>query len=176
MQHFKEAISLCINIIVLVERFKRFSGILIDKVSELQVNEGDWVADKKLSESRLTSEGVLVLGIHRKSGAYLGSPDGRTKIVADDVLTVYGPIDRLRGLEVELTDFLINRLMDRRLMLEKGLRRPANRLGNVVVQVAISHMAEIDDPGVGDNVQHRLVGNLDEFGNAAHRHGNIVLD
>ena len=39
-------------------------------VMELQVNLGDWVADRALHESRLSKEGVLILGIHRKSGRY----------------------------------------------------------------------------------------------------------
>lgn len=74
-------------------------------VLELQVKEGDWVANKLLSESRLTSEGVLVLGIHRKGGGYVGSPDGSTKIIPEDVLTVYGPIDRLEELDIRKTGF-----------------------------------------------------------------------
>lgn len=74
-------------------------------VLELQVNEGDWVANKLLSESRLTSEGVLVLGIHRRGGDYIGSPDGSTNIIPDDVLTVYGPIDRLEELDIRKTGF-----------------------------------------------------------------------
>lgn len=74
-------------------------------VLELQVNEGDWVANKLLAESRLTSEGVLVLGIHRRGGDYVGSPDGQTKIVPEDVLTVYGPIDRLEELDIRKTGF-----------------------------------------------------------------------
>jgi hypothetical protein len=74
-------------------------------VLELQVNQGDWIADKPLSESRLTSEGVLILGIHRQGGTYVGSPDGQTKIVANDVLTVYGPIERLEELDIRKTGF-----------------------------------------------------------------------
>lgn len=74
-------------------------------VLELQVNEGDWVANKALSESRLTSEGVLVLGIHRTGDIYIGSPDGRTRIVPEDVLTLYGPIDRLQELDLRQTGF-----------------------------------------------------------------------
>ena len=74
-------------------------------VLELQVNEGDWIANKLLSESRLTSEGVLILGIHRQGGTYVGSPDGQTKIIANDVLTVYGPIERLEELDIRKTGF-----------------------------------------------------------------------
>ena len=69
-------------------------------VLELQVNEGDWVEGKPLSESRLSSEGVLVLGIHRTGGKYVGSPVGTTMLETGDSLTLYGPIDRLQELDL----------------------------------------------------------------------------
>ena len=69
-------------------------------VMELQVNPGDWVAGKTLTESRLAREGVLVLGIHRANGTYVGSPNGNSKIVENDVLSIYGPIDRLEELDI----------------------------------------------------------------------------
>lgn len=74
-------------------------------VLELQVNEGDWVAGKPLSESRLSSEGVLVLGIHRTEGKYIGSPIGSTTLETGDSLTLYGPIDRLQELDLRKTGF-----------------------------------------------------------------------
>lgn len=69
-------------------------------VLELKVNDGDWVEDKPLSESRLSSEGVLVLGIHRTGGKYIGSPIGTTTLQTGDSLTLYGPIDRLQELDL----------------------------------------------------------------------------
>lgn len=69
-------------------------------VYELKVNESDWVADKSLAESTLTAEGVLVLGIHRENGHYLGSPNGATVVHAGDILSVYGPEARLEELDI----------------------------------------------------------------------------
>ena len=69
-------------------------------VLELKVNEGDWVEGKPLAESRLSSEGVLVLGIHRTGGKYIGSPIGSTNLISGDSLTLYGPIDRLQELDL----------------------------------------------------------------------------
>ena len=69
-------------------------------VLELQVNEGDWVADRALHESRLSKEGVLVLGIHRASGRYIGSPNGEIVLRVGDVLSLYGPIQRLEELDL----------------------------------------------------------------------------
>ena len=69
-------------------------------VLELVVNDGDWVGGKSLAETRLSMEGVLVLGLHRANGAYIGSPNGKTMINFGDVLSVYGPIERLEELDL----------------------------------------------------------------------------
>ncbi|MFT7629063.1 MAG: hypothetical protein ACI87E_000059 [Mariniblastus sp.] len=69
-------------------------------VFEITVKEADWVADKTLAESTLSAEGVLVLGIHRDDGQYLGSPNGQTVVQVDDVLSVYGRQDRLEEIGI----------------------------------------------------------------------------
>lgn len=69
-------------------------------VVEIKVHEGDWVADKTLNEATLSAEGVLVLGIHRANGKYVGSPNGNTLVKIGDVLSVYGPHDRLEELDI----------------------------------------------------------------------------
>ncbi len=69
-------------------------------VVELQVRHEDWIANKTLEEANLSSEGVLVLGLTRNSGHYVGSPNGRTDVQSGDVLTVYGPNDRLEELDI----------------------------------------------------------------------------
>lgn len=69
-------------------------------VMELQVKHDDWVVEKPLHESRLSKEGVLVLGIHRDDGRYVGSPHGEVIIRSGDVLSLYGPIQRLEELDI----------------------------------------------------------------------------
>jgi len=69
-------------------------------VFEICVNEGDWVCDKTLAEAMLSAEGVLILGIHRANGKYIGSPNGRTQVHLGDILTVYGPRLRLEELDL----------------------------------------------------------------------------
>ncbi len=69
-------------------------------VYEIRINENDWIAEKTLSNSMLTAEGVLVLGIHRENGIYIGSPNGNTFVNKGDVLSVYGPSERLEELDV----------------------------------------------------------------------------
>lgn len=60
------------------------------QISELQVSRQDWLADKKIAELGLREEGILVIGIHRPDGNYIGAPDGSTHIKRHDVLLLYG--------------------------------------------------------------------------------------
>lgn len=68
-------------------------------VSELAVNEGDWMAGRTLEEAILRDEGIIVLGIKRPDGHYLSAPHGDTALRPDDVLTVYGHDDRIAELD-----------------------------------------------------------------------------
>lgn len=64
-------------------------------VSEIQVDPRDWLAEKTLAELRLPSEGILVLGIQRLDQTYIGTPTAKTKILAGDLLILYGPGHRI---------------------------------------------------------------------------------
>lgn len=68
-------------------------------VSELLVEPNDWLAEKTLIELTLPQEGVLVLGINRVQGAFLGTPTGDTDIHAGDTLILYGPVGRIEELD-----------------------------------------------------------------------------
>lgn len=68
-------------------------------VAEFKVAENNWVVGKSLQESRLSSEGIQVLGIHRKSGTYIGTPTGTTFIRDGDTLTMYGQGGHLENLD-----------------------------------------------------------------------------
>ena len=59
-------------------------------VREIEVHESDWLANRPLVDLSLSQEGILVLGIRRADGAYLGSPTGKTLILPDDALILYG--------------------------------------------------------------------------------------
>lgn len=59
-------------------------------VSELAVRFGDWLAGRTLGELDLRSEGVIVLGVTRCRGGYLGVPEPTTRVEDGDVLVVYG--------------------------------------------------------------------------------------
>jgi len=59
-------------------------------ISEIQVNDDDWLADKTLAELELGREGVLVLGIQHVDGTYSGTPTGDSRIHPGETLLLYG--------------------------------------------------------------------------------------
>lgn len=82
----------------LLELSKGFS------VTELKVEPGDWVASKSLMNLGLAREGVLVLGIKRNNGDYVGAPSGDSHIHPYDTIVVYGPLNRLQELSSRRAD------------------------------------------------------------------------
>ena len=75
-------------------------------VVELAVRPADWVANRILGELELRDEGIVVLGVHRATGAWIGAPGGGTRVRSGDTLVVYGREDvvceldgRVRGPE-----------------------------------------------------------------------------
>lgn len=68
-------------------------------VHELLVEPASWLTGRRLDEIDLPDEGVLVLGIQRAEGDFVGAPRGRTVIDADDKLILYGRVDRLAELQ-----------------------------------------------------------------------------
>jgi Trk K+ transport system NAD-binding subunit len=71
-------------------------------VMELLVEEGDWLAGRTLADAMLRDEGIVVLGVHRAGGAYIGAPDGHTRIAPGDSLTVYARTHRLCEIDERL--------------------------------------------------------------------------
>jgi len=67
-------------------------------VSEILVEPSDWLCGRKLSEFQLNQEGVLVLGIQRADGSYVGAATGDTQVYPGDTLTCYGREELLRRL------------------------------------------------------------------------------
>lgn len=67
-------------------------------VSEQRVTEGHWIEGKNLRDCSLLAEGIVVLGITRSDGSYLGGPKGDTPIFEGDTLILYGRSEKLREL------------------------------------------------------------------------------
>ena len=68
-------------------------------VYESLVDPDDWVANKSLIELGLAREGILVLGIQRQNGNYIGAPSGDSRIRPGDNLVIYGSLEHVRELD-----------------------------------------------------------------------------
>ncbi len=73
-------------------------------VVELRVNADDWVADKTLAQLDLQDEGIIVLGIYRENGNYVGAPGGQSEVKPGDTLLLYGREPLLDELDVRADD------------------------------------------------------------------------
>jgi TrkA-C domain len=68
-------------------------------VNELTVEPEDWISGRTLGEVRLRDEGIVVLGIHRAGGGFVGVPHKHTRIEPGDTLVLYGLARRLHELD-----------------------------------------------------------------------------
>lgn len=59
------------------------------KVSELHVDPGSWLANRTLAELKLCDEGLLVLGIERTSGEFIGTSNGETMLQEGGNVIIY---------------------------------------------------------------------------------------
>jgi K+/H+ antiporter YhaU regulatory subunit KhtT len=68
-------------------------------VTELAVGPEDWVAGRTLRRLELREEGVVVLGITRGDGRFVGAPRFDTTIEPGDALLLYGRTERIAELD-----------------------------------------------------------------------------
>ena len=68
-------------------------------VAELLVQKEDWLCERTLADVKLADEGVLVLGVERADGTYLGAPRGDTILLPSDTIVVYGPQETIGELD-----------------------------------------------------------------------------
>jgi NhaP-type Na+/H+ and K+/H+ antiporter len=69
------------------------------QITELQVTADDWIRGKALAQAGLRKEGIMVLGVTRENGTYLGAPDGDTEVRENDQLILYGRSSAIRELD-----------------------------------------------------------------------------
>lgn len=69
------------------------------RVDEFYVEDSDWVANEKLQDLELAREGLLILGIERTSGEYIGTPGGTTEVYPGDKLIIYGRAKNIMELD-----------------------------------------------------------------------------
>ncbi|MDP8942602.1 MAG: TrkA C-terminal domain-containing protein [Actinomycetota bacterium] len=68
-------------------------------VLEMAVRDGDWVAHRTLRELELREEGIVVLGVSRPDGTYVGAPGFDTTVRPGETLVLYGRSRRLAELD-----------------------------------------------------------------------------
>lgn len=68
-------------------------------VNELQVEAESWVAGRDLGSLSLRDEGIVVLGIERVDGDYLGVPTSDSRIEVGDVLVLYSRSEAIAKLD-----------------------------------------------------------------------------
>lgn len=69
------------------------------EIRELEVQEDDWLANRRLETLDLNREGVLLLALRREDGRYFGAPHPETEILPGDTLLVYGRMSNLTELD-----------------------------------------------------------------------------
>ncbi len=99
-------------------------------IVEMRVDDGGWLAGRTLAELELPLEGVLVLGVQRRGGEYVGAPRGRTRLEAGDLAVLYG-----RG-------ELLGRLDGR----ARTLEGEADRRAAMVEQARLERESDADEP------------------------------
>lgn len=67
-------------------------------VAEVELVKGNPLVGRTLGDTRLRQHGVVVLGISRDKGGYVGVPNGETRMQLGDVLNVYGRDQAVRAL------------------------------------------------------------------------------
>lgn len=64
-------------------------------VAEVDARQGHWLVGRSLGDLGLRDEGVVVLGIYRRSGDYVGVPRPSTVVEDGDRLVMYGDEDAI---------------------------------------------------------------------------------
>ena len=60
------------------------------KVSEMHIDPESWLVNQTLANLKLRDEGLLILGIERVGGEFIGTPNGDTMLEDGDNVIIYG--------------------------------------------------------------------------------------
>lgn len=117
-------------------------------VSELAIREGDWLDGRNLGEFDLPSEGVVILGVTRPDGTYVGAPQPDTRVGAGDVLVVYGQEDGVDELDRRPAGAEGDRLHAAAVARQRGTQRAESAAGPEPTAVRSSGPL---GPGLGES-------------------------
>lgn len=68
------------------------------EITEMKVDDDNWMEGQNLGELQLRDEGVNIIGIERENGNYIGLPKGETEIKIGDSLVIYGRAQAIKKL------------------------------------------------------------------------------
>jgi NhaP-type Na+/H+ and K+/H+ antiporter len=69
------------------------------RLVDMLLEHDDWVVGRKLGNTRLRDEGIVVLAIERSNDTFLGTPQGDTELKEGDRMIVYGRVEALQRLD-----------------------------------------------------------------------------
>ena len=104
------------------------------QVTKIEVDEDNWLANKKLKELRLTDEGIAVLGIERRDRIYIGAPYGNTCIYPGDTLIVYGRKTALVELDIRLQGIEGEQAHQKAVLIQRKIQQRQNNYNNQAVK------------------------------------------
>lgn len=68
-------------------------------VAEISVDDGDWLAERRLKDLHLKDEGIVVLAIRRADGCFVGVPSADEWFYPGDRVVLYGENEAVRSLD-----------------------------------------------------------------------------
>ncbi|MEL7210208.1 MAG: TrkA C-terminal domain-containing protein, partial [Actinomycetota bacterium] len=127
-------------------------------VGELEVEDTDWICDVPIEQLALAEEGIVLLGIERTDGRWVGAPNGEAAFRPGDVAVLYGrqasldridrrthdeagEMDRIRA-QIDFTEDYLDQQAGERPAAEQAHLRSTPHLG---VGEAPSHRPPPDD-------------------------------
>ncbi|MFW5657396.1 MAG: TrkA C-terminal domain-containing protein [Bacteroidota bacterium] len=75
-------------------------------ITEMGIEGDHWLCNRKLRNTKLTDEGIIILAIVRKDGEFIGAPQADTRILEYDKLIIYGRASVLKKLETRHKGFM----------------------------------------------------------------------
>ncbi len=67
-------------------------------IIQYQIQEDSWIENESLETLRITDEGILIVGIKRFDGYYVGTPHRETILYCNDEVLLYGKEANIRSL------------------------------------------------------------------------------